>query len=283
MVVESLLSPEEAEKRWLWVFGLGFAYASIALFIALWIFRESAGLVMVFLTTVAALPLFYRIMKLEEGKDLVIRTEKGLLHEHGRAIRTFLAAFLGMSAAFAFWYVVLPTGMVAQIFQIQSQTIVTINKGVTGNFARVDLFSKIFLNNVEVLFFCLLFSFIYGAGSIFILAWNASVIGVALGNFFRGSINAATSLATDPSVVAYATAMGGSTLRYLVHGIPEIIAYLIGALAGGIVSVAIVNRHFRGELFEKLLLDSTDLIMIALSFLLAAAMIEVYITPVFFM
>ena len=46
----------------------------------------------------------------------------------------------------------------------------------------------IFLNNIRVLFLCIIFAFIYGAGAIFILTWNASIVGVAIGNLIREGI-----------------------------------------------------------------------------------------------
>lgn len=282
MVLESLLHPKEAEQKPYLVFGLGFLYATLGLFIASWIFRDHAGLVMIILTTIAAIPLFFKTIKYEEGKDLVIHSERKLLVEHGKAISHFLMQFLGMAAAFTFWYVVLPQGFVSTIFGIQTQTIVTINKGVTGHFAKVDLFSKIFLNNVEVLFFCLLFSLLYGAGAFFILAWNASVIGVALGNFIKGYVASAVQAVGATSVMTYVGAITWSALRYLIHGIPEIAGYLVGALAGGILSVAIIKHDFTTKNFEELLLDSTDLVMIALAILFIASAIEVYVTPLLF-
>jgi len=33
----------------------------------------------------------------------------------------------------------------------------------------------------------------------------------------------------------------------MIHGIPEIVAYFIGALAGGIISVAIIRKDLRGD------------------------------------
>ena len=36
--------------------------------------------------------------------------------------------------------------------------------------------------------FCVFFSFFYGAGAIFILVWNASVISAAIGSFVRSNI-----------------------------------------------------------------------------------------------
>ena len=90
----------------------------------------------------------------------------------------------------ALWYVILPTSIHQNLFSIQTHTIETINYQVTGNAINAGgVFLKIFLNNIRVLTFCLLFSFFYGVGAIFILTWNASVIGVAIGNFIRSNVS----------------------------------------------------------------------------------------------
>ncbi|MBI4150523.1 stage II sporulation protein M, partial [Candidatus Woesearchaeota archaeon] len=185
MVLEALTNPFRAEARPWPVFLLGMLYATIAVFLSIWIFADYASLVMVFLTVLAAVPLFYATMQVEEQKDLVLETESAILKEHSKALTFFMFLFLGMVFAFTFWYIALPAGTSSTLFNVQSQTITGLNQHVTGNFVRASLFSKIFLNNVKVMVFCILFSFIYGMGSLFILAWNASVIGVAAGNFIR--------------------------------------------------------------------------------------------------
>lgn len=71
-------------------------------------------------------------------------------------------------------------------------------------------------------------------------------------------------------------------LKYSIHGIPEIAAYFYGGLAGGIFSVALIKKHFRTKKFPTIMRDFTELVMIAVGFLIAAAFLEVYITPVLF-
>src|SRR3989338_6795817 len=184
MVLESLLFPINAEKRPWQMFFLGFLYASVGLFVALWIFKDQASLVMVFMITMAALPIFYNTIKLEESKDLLIDTEAKILREHNKAIIFFMYMFIGITFACVLWYSVLPTDMVNGIFDKQVGTIQTINNQVSGHVIQnLNYFTKIFFNNLRVLAFSVLFSLIYGAGAIFILAWNATVIGAAIGNF----------------------------------------------------------------------------------------------------
>ena len=71
-------------------------------------------------------------------------------------------------------------------------------------------------------------------------------------------------------------------LRYALHGIPEILAYFYGGLAGGIISVAIIRKHYKSEKFSHIVFDISELLIISMAFLLVAAFIEVYITPLLF-
>jgi len=53
-------------------------------------------------------------------------------------------------------------------------------------------------------------------------------------------------------------------------------------LAGGILSVALIRRHFKTQKFLTIMKDFSELILIAISFLVAAAFLEVYVTPILF-
>lgn len=282
MVLESLLNPLRAERQPWTLMLLGFLYGSLGLFLSLWIFEEQASIVMVFLTVMAALPLMYQTLRLEEEKDIIFTQERDILREHAKAIRFFLTLFLGFVAAYTAWYVILPSALVQQLFSVQTGTIATLNQHVTGAVAQIGLMNKIFLNNVKVLIFCILFSFIYGSGAIFILTWNASVIGAAAGNFIRSHMASAADVAGFAKVGAYLHGSALSIIRYAIHGIPEVAAYFIAALAGGILSVAIIRHDFGTANFEKVLLDASDLILIAIFVLFVAAILEVFVTPVFF-
>jgi len=68
----------------------------------------------------------------------------------------------------------------------------------------------------------------------------------------------------------------------MIHGIPEIGAYFVGALAGGIISVAVIRRDLRGERMWRILQDSLLLVVIAIIILVVAALMEVYLTPILF-
>ena len=283
MVVESLLFPLKAEKRPWEMFFLGFLYTSIGMLLSVWIFRDQASLIMVFMITMAALPIFYNTVKLEESKDMIIDKETAILREHNKAISFFMYMFIGITVACALWYVLLPTSTINQLFDKQTGTIQTINNQVSGNVIyNLNIFGKIFFNNFKVLAFSILFAFVYGAGAIFILAWNATVIGAAIGNFIRANVSNYTSSLGLLEAGNYFHVVSLGLLKYSVHGIPEIAAYFYGGLAGGILSVALIRKHFKSKKFSAIMVDFSELVMIAVGFLIAAAFLEVYVTPVLF-
>ena len=100
----------------------------------------------------------------------------------------------------------------------------------------------------------------------FVLAWNASVIAAAIAIFTRSDLNF----------------LPVALLRYFVHGIPEIGSYFVAALAGGIISFAIIRRDIGTERFWKVLQDSLNLLILAVIILFLAALLEVFVTPLFF-
>ena len=71
MVLESLISPIKAEKKPWELFFFGFLFSSVAIFISIQIFRSQVGIISVFLTVLACVPLMYSTIKLEEEKEEV--------------------------------------------------------------------------------------------------------------------------------------------------------------------------------------------------------------------
>lgn len=283
MVVESLLLPVKAEKRPWALFFLGVLYTSVAIFLALWIFRDQSSLIMVFFIVMACIPLIYNTVKLEESKGMTIESESELLREHNKAIAFLLYLFTGITVASVFWYVLLPSGTVEVLFSKQAETIASINNHYSGNTIQsLAIFSIIFFNNVKVLAFAVLFAFIFGAGAIFILTWNATVIGSAIGNFIRTNIDHYIASISIVGANSYFHIVSLGLLKYVIHGIPEIAAYFYGGLAGSIISIAIIRQHYKSEYFRNILVDFSELVLIAVAFLLVAAFLEVYVTPILF-
>lgn len=237
---------------------------------------------MVFLITLASVPLFYFTIRSEEKIDLTLNDEKLILRRHSHVLYFLMLMFLGTTLSLSLWYVILPSEMTTILFSSQSQTIVEINNQITGGAASLDIVARIFLNNTRVLVFSILFSFLYGVGAIFILTWNSTVIAAAIGNFVRKNAASYADAVGLQKLGAYFSVFSFGLLRYALHGIPEIAAYFVGGLAGGIISMAIIKRDLFHQHRDQIMYDSAELILLAVGLLFVASLIEVYITPLLF-
>jgi uncharacterized membrane protein SpoIIM required for sporulation len=282
MTLESLTTPLRALNRPWEMLLIGFLHATVAVFLASWIFRAYSSLIMVLITVLVSVPLMYSTMRMEERKASMTKDEADLLEHHGYVLRYLLFMFIGFLLAFSVWFIVLPGSIVQSLFSSQLETIEAINTKVVGSaIGSGTVFLHIFLNNFKVLLFSLFFAFFFGAGAIFILTWNASVISAAVGSFAKERL-AAWGVIGSANVVSYFGAFSLGLLRYIIHGLPEIAAYFVGGLAGGIISVAMINRDLETGRFKNIMLDAVDLILVAIALLLFAAFLEVYVTPLFF-
>ncbi len=285
-MLEMLINPKRAEQRPWEMFFIGAFYASLSILLVEWVFSKDAvlsrysGILIVTFTVMFSIPFVYYTLKYEEDKVVEGKSSFKLLNEHSHAIYAFMFLFIGFVIAFSFWYVFLSQ---SQNFTAQIETFCLINRpanfqdcvsqytgnslsSTTGAVTSFDRLFLIFANNIYVSIFTLIFSLVFGAGVIFILAWNASVISAAIGIYTNSQIsNLWLGLA-----------------RYMTHGIPEIAAYFVIALAGGLVSVAVVRHETGTEKFWEVLHDSLNLIIIGIVILFIAALIEVFITPVLF-
>jgi uncharacterized membrane protein SpoIIM required for sporulation len=284
MVLESIIIPSEMERHPKRMFYVGFIYAAVGLLLGYSIFGKYASLASIFLTTMPLIVIIYRAFELEEKKDIIIHGEFSLMKEHQYVLSFFLFLFVGMVVSYAVCFSLLPSGVVENLFSSQIETIESITSGdidVTGASYKLSSLEAIFFTNVRVWLFCILFSFLYGSGAIFILAWNASVIGVAAGNILRRIISSYAGADHYTRIYNYFAAFPMS-FSYLIHGIPEVSAYFLGALGGGIISVAVIKHDFRSRNFRKVLVDSVDLLILSFVVLFVAALIEVYVTPLTF-
>lgn len=284
-MLESLVNPKRVEKgSWKMLF-IGLLYGSLSILLVNWFFSRDAilskysGMIVVLFCVMFSLPFIYYVIKKEEKQDEKI---EGLLHvwkAHSDAISAFMWLFLGFIIAFSFWYILLQnTGL----FNAQLETYCMINSPggiencvakysdvqgmMSGASTSVVSLLSIIENNIYVMIFTLLLSLIFGAGAIFVLAWNASVIASAIGIFTRYQI------VQVPLGIA----------RYMIHGFPEIAAYFVTALAGGILGTGIIRHGIKDKRFLHVVENVTLLLFAALALIIIAGVIEVYLTPLFF-
>ncbi len=279
MVLESLFNPFAVKRKPWEMFVAGFIYSLIALFLSYISFRDYSGLLLVFLIVMAAIPLVYTAIKNEEEIDMKVKGEWKILKEHSKVIIFLLYFFVGIVIGLSAAYIFLPATMVAEIFSIQTQAMAEVQSNVQGGITLFGLFQSIFVNNLKVLLFCLIFSFLFGAGAIFILTWNASVVAVAIGNMIKTNLATVATDIGSVSIGNYLSIGTFSFFRFMFHGIIEITAYFVAGLAGSIISIAVIKHNLQEE---SVLYDTLDLVVLSIGILLFAAIVEVYVTPVFF-
>ena len=284
-MLESLINPAKLEKGPWKMFFIGILYASLSLLLVKWFFSNDAvlynfsGIIVVTFCVMFSLPFMYYLIKIEEKEDEETTGFLSVWKIHSDAIYAFVWLFFGFIVAFSFWYIILQD---QTLFNAQMQTYCMINSpdsiencvqnyafdkiGPTGAATKSARLLSIISNNVYVMIFTLIFSLIFGAGAIFILAWNASVISTAIGIFTQYRI----------SEIPFGIA------RYMIHGLPEVAAYFITALAGGIFGVGIIRNGFANYKFLHVLENVVILLFMAIILIVGAGVVEVYLTPILF-
>lgn len=284
-MLEMLYNPRYSEKGPIKMLFIGIVYASLSLLLVHFFFSsdpelsQASGMMVVTFCVMFSLMFMYFLIRQEEKEDEEVEGFFGVWRAHSDAIYAFMWLFLGFVIAFSFWYIVLQD---ANLLNFQLRTYCRINNPgdveecvlsygfpkdrITGAMTDGSRFLSILQNNVYVMIFTLLFSLIFGAGAIFILAWNASVIAAAIGVFTNYRISEIPL----------------GVMRYMLHGFPEIAAYFVTALAGGIFGVGFLRHGIQNKKFIRVLENVVILLFISLVILVLAALMEVYITPLLF-
>lgn len=269
MVLESLVDSRKATGKPWEMYFIGVIYSFVGMILGFFVFKTYVSIIMVTFTVIAAVPFVRSAIIAEEEKG---RIKQHLFKEHSKIISMFTFLFLGYVTVYFIAFLLSPEKVALELFTAQLGAITEVRQAVSGNFyAQIKIFSVILANNMRVLFFCLLFSFFYGAGAIFILSWNASVMGAAIGSTIKQSLGSSASSSVQ--------AISAGLAHYFVHGIPEIVSYFVAGLAGGIISVALMRHGLKSMQFRKASKDALHLFAFACLLLVIAALIEVNISP----
>jgi len=257
MVLERLVNVRTALKQPFWVFILGGIISTICLAISFLVFQTSVGLTSSFLITFAVLPFMLDFIRYEGSKmeEKMKELERmNIFQRHRDVLLVYSAFFAGMVLTQSIIFFMLPETLSQSLFKDQINQIDIIR----GMASLGGTFQGIVINNLGVLLLSFVFSFLFGAGAIFILSWNASVLSTAIGM-------------TAKSIGGF-KAIPLAVLGYFPHGSLEILAYFIGGIAGGLVSVALTKR--KTEKFWFVVKDSVELMAASVILLFVAGAIE---------
>lgn len=263
-MLDLLFKSQKAERHPIEMVLIGIFYSSLSILLGSWIFDSSQSLAIVFLTVLSCLYVVQGAIRVEEKKEKNYNSEKWILKEHKGVVILIVSLFVGFMISFTLWSFFLPEEIGLEIFDLQKTSIDQI-KVITGKAIFPDSFSIILFNNLKIILISLIFALFYGAGAIYILVWNASVMGYVMGTIVRES----TNLLIIPTVM----------FKYSLHGLPEMLAYILAAIAGGILYFAFLRGDLlRKERLKRIIIDIGVLVLISVILLILAALVEIYVS-----
>lgn len=269
MVLESLFSARKIEKNPWDMLILSVIVTLVCIYISYVIFPEYAGIITPLLVTVAMTPIIFMVFKIDENMehDEAKHTiEKTFWERHDETLTIFTMFFIGNFLAIFFVSLIAPESFLTSVFAQQINAINAINPPTGQMLGAVaggsGLLQIILFNNLKVMFFSFLLSFLIGTGALFILSWNASILAIYLAMFVRAGLYHEFLL---------------RSVGIAPHAPVEILSYFLAGIAGGILSVGVIREKINSPSFKLVFRDS--LIMLGLAFLavVLGAMLEVLI------
>jgi len=281
MVLESILNPLKIREHPLEFSLIGFVTTIISFYLSFLVFLDGAPFLALILIMFGALPTLYVGLQNEHAMELYLKSEWGILKKHGQYITMIGSYFLGVFLAFALLVVINPVSVNEVMFEPQVKAVNGLNSDINGQITSKQKTSFILLNNMRVLLFTICFSFLYGAGAIFIITWNISTVGMATGAALLKNIAIFNSVGLSASNLPLMVgAVTHPFLRYMVHGVPELLGYFVGGLAGALISKAVIHDTLNNK---ETLLDIFNVVALAVVIIFVSAFIEVYVSQRLFM
>ncbi|MDY6769279.1 MAG: stage II sporulation protein M, partial [Candidatus Nanohaloarchaea archaeon] len=185
-----------------------------------------AGVIAVLLTSLAVSYPFVSYLLEEERMEMAEEwAETKLLLRHAHQLELYLSFFLGTTTGFAVSTFFVPESF----YSVQMQVLSTV-RSPTGMAVGGALFRDILVNNLWVFAITFLLTFFIASGVIFILAWNASVLGVLIGSIANSAF--------------HVPVIG---LFYLPHGLLEVGGYVHAGIAGALLSYKAESLMMDGD------------------------------------
>ncbi|MFH0836444.1 MAG: stage II sporulation protein M [Candidatus Micrarchaeota archaeon] len=264
--MDYLIKPTEVQHKTYEMLFLGALFVSFGVGVEYFL-PELHGSIIIF-AMIPAIPLMLSLLLREEREDEkcrsktlreAIKLEGSLFSRHARIIKVFSFFFLGAVIAYTFWFVALPPDLSASMFTDQIAETKVIQGMASAWFFNTQTASFLFAHNIQVLALMFLFCLFYGVGSLYLLLWNASILGVVLGQKI---------IAQGP--VGFITGF----LGLLPHGSFEIAAYFIASIAGGIMSMALMRSKCKRAALKQVAVDVVTLAAIAVILIAIGSVLE---------
>ena len=264
-MLEQILDSKEVKKHVLFTFLLGFFYVIVGYAVSAYFFQYNASVAMLFAATLLLVPSMTHILNIEEK----IESKEGMknfLYNHRDIFQIYISLFLGIFFAFVM------IGCYSQLAVFGYQLNFLEARGdlatdVISEFAASDYVPSfgnvlgLITQNLMVVVIAFVLSLFYGAGALFLIVLNASVFAAFICYLMKHVSNDASLLGV-----------------FLIHLVPELSGFLVAAIAGGVVSRAVVREKFGSQGFRNVMRDAFVLLSIAVGLIVIAAFLEVYVS-----
>jgi len=270
MVLEHIFPEDWLERKFGYAFILGAGYSIIGILMSKILFPADPALVAVAFTSLLMLPELYKIFSIEERVEEKEKTFslRELFKDNKDFIKLYLSLILGVFIVYSIAAIILPSFQVNQLFREQLEM-----RGAGGNAMfnwfssfNTGLFTHILLNNWWVMLACFIISLLTGDGAVFLIIWNASMWGTIFGVTAR---DAALFAHTNPFWYLIIV-----LLIVLPHAFLEIMAYMLAAISGGVISKDVLLEKFESARFNRVFMYNFMLFLVAIAFLLMGAFVE---------
>ncbi len=282
MVLELLINTNKLRQSPGLMFLDAVILVTISIIFAIFLFPNSnTSIAALAFITIGAVPLFN---KLYSHDSYLSNFDKSFFERHKTIILLLLWFFLGIFVTYVAAYFVLPGTVSANVFSAQVgelDGIAKIQNSIgTGNLIGPtgapsvfkEVFFLILINNLLVVLSATLLSFFYGAGGLFLIAWNASILSTVIAKGIVISFAGVSSSFVSIFTGIYNTIL--NFFSYLPHGLPEIIAYFLVSVAGAMFARDLFRGIFTTDFKWTALLDFLYLFLLAAIFLAIGALIE---------
>lgn len=234
-------------------FFAGFFYVVIAVIASLIFFPNHASIATLFLVTIGATPLMYKLMLKEES----IAEGERFFKQYGDLFQAMLHLFFGQVAAFLLLYFAIGSTHASAIFGLQNPVFDFI-----GMHAAYPSLANLLIAQFKILFLCVVLSFLYGAGAIFMMSFAAATL--ALG------------------IIQLALMSGIGMFAFFIFIILQVAAFLSGGFASGVLGVAVSRFHLTTRKAKNMLTDVTILLVLSILLIIASAIVEMITYPFFY-
>ncbi|MEM5880036.1 MAG: stage II sporulation protein M [Candidatus Aenigmatarchaeota archaeon] len=259
---EKLLT--KIRRKYLFIFVLTF----FSILFSSLIVRNSGEVSGILVLTFAMIPLIEIINKFLEKEIIHVEAteDKNIFIRHKEFIFCYFSIFFSSILAFYISYILFPDIFIQQvkaIEQLREEVLI-----YAYSFRKDAFFSFILINNLKVAFMFFVFSIIFGAGSVYLLLWNSSIIGIFLGISAEKYTNGIFSKYIIYPLISF--------IKLLPHGILEFLGFFFASLAGGILILSFIKVNNLKEA-QQYISDSILLLLFSIVFIVLGAFIEAFL------